>query len=131
MLQVTQVRKVSSETGALLSASSEARLAAIGEDYWMTYTRAQQTLLRLSGMLTTPDSGHPVNMLLIARTNNGKSSVLRRFAEKPPTVLDASGGVVTRPVVSVEMPLVPGRNASTPASWRAWEPSSSRATRWT
>lgn len=108
VLQVTQGRKLSRETEALLSASNEARLEAIGEDYWITYTLAQQTLLRLSGMVTAPDSGRPANMLLIARTNNGKSSILRRFAEKHPPALDASGGVVTRPVVSVEMPPVPG-----------------------
>ncbi len=79
----------------------EERIAFARSDRWLGYPRAKEALEAMEDLLARPRTTNMPCMLLLGRSGNGKSTVLKRFAKAhPPTA--RTTGEVTGPVISME-----------------------------
>lgn len=60
-------------------------------DRWVGYTRAQQILKQLEDLLSYPKSLRMPNLLLVGRSDNGKSSILQHFVGRHPMLMRDDG----------------------------------------
>jgi len=77
----------------------------------MTYARAKDILTKMEDLLDYPRITRMPNMLLVAPSFNGKTSILERFMSLHPPDLDPAAEVTTCPVVMVEAPSSPDVSA--------------------
>lgn len=89
---------------ALLDVSDEERIRAIRSGTWLGYPRAKEILARMEDLLDYPRVTRMPNMLLVAPSFNGKTSILERFLSQHPPDLDPAGEATICPVVMVESP---------------------------
>lgn len=92
---------------AALKLDDDARIAYINTPRWISYTLAKTTLQRLEDVLVLPPSRRMRNLLLVGETNNGKTMLLERFAERHRPKDNPGGDHIVAPVVMVESPPVP------------------------
>jgi hypothetical protein len=82
----------------------------LGSECWIGYPRAEAVLARLHLLYKYgPGRVRPPNALLIAPSNNGKSTLIERFRRdhQPPPEAGNSAEAETIPVVVVQMPSEP------------------------
>ena len=92
------------EAEAMLLKSDEERIQYIRDDRWIGYDKAGEVLEKMTGLLSHPRILRMPNLLIIARTNNGKTQILRRFQELNPADDNIGGEAVRVPVVYVQAP---------------------------
>ncbi|BBB58699.1 transposase [Undibacterium sp. KW1] len=92
---------------ALIMQSDEQRIYAIRKGSWLGYAGAKQVLARMEDLLAYPRITRMPNMLLVAPSYNGKTSILERFMELHQSDLDPTGEVTICPVVMVDAPSKP------------------------
>jgi hypothetical protein len=92
---------------ALVERSDDERIYAIRESSWLGYKDAKRILARMEELLNYPRITRMPNMLLVAPSFNGKTSILRRFVSQHLPDLDAANEVTICPVVMVEAPPKP------------------------
>ncbi len=92
---------------AALELDDDARIAYINTPRWISYTLAQTTLKRLEDVLVLPPSRRMRNLLLVGESNNGKTMLLERFADRHKPKDNPGGDYIVAPVVMVESPPVP------------------------
>ena len=92
---------------ALLDESDDARIYAIRAGTWLGYKEAKRILARMEELLAYPPITRMPNVLLVAPSFNGKTSILSRFMSLHPPDPDATGEVTTCPVLMVEAPPKP------------------------
>jgi len=98
------MERISNKAESLINAKQELKLAYVYEDKWIQYDMASLALARLETMLNMPRKLRPVSMLLVGRTNNGKSSILKRFCDQnPPYRLDGES-FANYPVLKITLP---------------------------
>jgi hypothetical protein len=85
------------------------RIEICQSDRWIGYTRAIEILDQLDNLVAYPKSIRPPNLLLAARSGNGKSSILERFAGRHPVQTTPTGTPIA-PVLKVEMPETPNES---------------------
>ncbi|KAF0140476.1 MAG: TniB family protein [Rhodospirillaceae bacterium] len=103
--------RLSQEAERLLGEPDEVRIRAIRAGTWMTYDRAKEILAKMEDLLDYPRITRMPNMLLVAPSFNGKTSILERFMSLHPPDLDPTADVTTCPVVMVEAPPAPDVSA--------------------
>jgi hypothetical protein len=91
----------------LIHATDAERIRAIRSGTWLGYPRAKEILARMEDLLDYPRITRMPNMLLVAPSFNGKTSILERFKELHPPDLDPSKEATLCPVVMVEAPSTP------------------------
>lgn len=91
---------------ALLLGEQE-RIEHIQRSRWIGYTLAEQTIEKLERLLKHPRTDRMPNLLIISDTNNGKTTIVKRFASLHPLNPNIDGDAVIRPVLLVESPPVP------------------------
>jgi len=97
-----------SETAkALAERSDEERIYAIREGTWLGYTDAKRILAKMDDLLNYPRITRMPNMLLVAPSFNGKTSILQRFLSLHQPDLDPTNEITICPVVMVEAPPKP------------------------
>jgi len=95
------------EIAPLLELSDWERRNAIESTKWIPYTRAQEVIMQMRNMVRQVASHRPQNMLIVGVTNNGKTSILRKFvAEYAPSPRDSDGRLIW-PVFYVQAPAEP------------------------
>ncbi|NHZ78950.1 AAA family ATPase [Massilia sp. CCM 8695] len=92
---------------ALADKSDDARIYAIREGAWLGYKDAKRIIGRMEELLAYPRITRMPNLLLVAPSFNGKTSILRRFVSEHLPDLDPAGEVTICPVVMVESPPKP------------------------
>ncbi|WP_348692714.1 TniB family NTP-binding protein [Duganella fentianensis] len=92
---------------ALIDQSDKARIYAIRAGAWLGYRDAKRILERMEELLEYPRITRMPNMLLVAPSFNGKTSILSRFMSLHLPDLDPAGEVTICPVVMVEAPPKP------------------------
>lgn len=92
---------------ALAGRSDDERIYAIREGTWLGYKDAKRILARMEELLNYPRITRMPNMLLVAPSFNGKTSILRRFMSLHQPDLDAANEVTICTVVMVEAPPKP------------------------
>lgn len=103
--------RLSPEAEQLLSEPDEVRIRAIRAGTWMGYERAKEILERMEDLLNYPQITRMPNMLLVAPSFNGKTSILERFMSLHAPDMDTDAEVMTCPVVMVEAPPSPDVSA--------------------
>ena len=78
------------------------RIEYIKTDRWLPYRRANEILATLEELLSSPRVNRPQSMMLLARSGNGKSHILRRFAETHPGQPNLHGLNIIAPVMLLE-----------------------------
>lgn len=92
---------------ALAERSDEDRIYAIREGTWLGYKDAKRILAKMEDLLNYPRITRMPNMLLVAPSFNGKTSILERFLSLHQPDLDPTGEVTIFPAVMVESPPKP------------------------
>lgn len=92
---------------ALMERTDEERIYAVREGTWLGYADAKRIISRMEDLLAYPRITRMPNMLLVAPSFNGKTSILRRFMSLHQPDLDATNEVTICPVVMVEAPAKP------------------------
>lgn len=79
----------------------------IQQTVWVRYSAIQEIEGWMNEILHHPRNGRMPNMLIIGKPNNGKSTLLRRFAQKNKADKDEDGLFRNAPVLSFLMPEAP------------------------
>lgn len=95
----------------MLSASKKERIRYVNEDKWIGYPRAQQILERLEDFISYPQVERMPNLLIVGDSNNGKTQILKRFAERYPMSIDEDTYTNVQPIVFISAPAKPDENA--------------------
>lgn len=82
---------LSRDVVAVLEHTTAERIEFCQSDRWIGYTRAQQILKQLDDLLTYPKSLRMPNLLLVGRSDNGKSSILQHFRGRHPMLMREDG----------------------------------------
>jgi type II secretory pathway predicted ATPase ExeA len=85
----------------------EERIRQMNCDQWIGYPLAKKILDRLEALLVHPRIIRMPNLLVIGRTNNGKTQILKRFRELHPATDNIGEDAISVPVVFVQAPSVP------------------------
>jgi DNA polymerase III delta prime subunit len=101
--------KLTPKTVELLKLSDEKRIESILSFKWLPYTFAMDTLGIMKDLRDYPKSDRMPNLLLVGDTNNGKTAILKRFAQKDGNKPFAKEdtGTLTYPVLYVQAPPEP------------------------
>jgi hypothetical protein len=92
---------------AWINASDDERIFRIREGTRVKYSRYKEVMSRLDELLKYPRITRMPNMLLVAPSFNGKTSILEHFMEEHPPDLDPGLAVARCPVIMVESPRKP------------------------
>ena len=92
------------EAAVVASLSDEERLEHIALDRWLPYSRADRILARLHDLHRMPRVNRMPCMLLVGRSNNGKSHILERFAYEYPAQDNPNGPNILAPLMLLETP---------------------------
>lgn len=95
----------------LLDAGDDQRIRSIQAGTWMGYERAKAVLARMEELLVHPPITRMPNLLLVAPSHNGKTSILEHFIGAHPPVVDPADEVTVCPVLLVEAPEKPDVSA--------------------
>lgn len=104
----TGVRKLSPRALELLDAPDEIRIAHIDNDSFIPYPRAAEILAEMEDLLAHPKINRMPNLLIVGRSDNGKTEILQEFLKRHPAQDRREMDVVFAPVVYVQAP--PGPN---------------------
>lgn len=103
---MTTYDHLNSEVIEALQLPTPERIEFCQTDRWVGYTRAQQILRQLDDLFVYPKSLRMPNILLVGRSDNGKSSIVQHFVHRHPMLMkeDGSPGPC---VVWLAMPATP------------------------
>lgn len=104
MTAQTNYEHLNDAARALVDQSDEVRIKAIRSGTWLPYDRAKEILSKLEELLDYPRITRMPNMLLVASSFNGKTSILERFLSLHQPDLDPEREITTCPVLMVESP---------------------------
>ena len=100
-------RQLAPRAWELLQASNAERIAFIQTDRWIGYPQAKDALEQMERLLNYPNVSRPQNMLLVTETNNGKTTIAKRFRKLHPEVDDPALEYTEIPVVVMDAPPSP------------------------
>ena len=83
------------------------RLRFLRQDYFVPYPVADSILTKFESLLDWPTTPRMPNRLLVSDTNNGKTTLVRRFMSSHPAATNPQGDAVSIPVIYVQAPPVP------------------------
>lgn len=105
-----EIRKLSPRAQELLLASNEERLAHIDKPVFIPYPRATELLNEMEDLLAYPKTNRMPNVLILGRSNNGKTELLREFLRRHPAEERAEFDTVYAPVIYVQAPPGPSEH---------------------
>jgi hypothetical protein len=106
------------EVAQMLQAPQDERIAFCQEDRWVDYPAALEAMSKLDDLHDHPRSLRMPNVLVVARSGNGKSSILEHFCNRHPTIVNTAGNAVVS-VLYIEVPPYP--NVSSFCSAILWK----------
>lgn len=83
---------------------NEERIRHILEDRWVGYTKANEIIAKLEDLLVHPKTGRMPNMLIVGKTNNGKSHLVKHFLSTHLARDNPEGEGIIVPVLYIEAP---------------------------
>lgn len=86
---------------------ADARIQWLKRPRWIGYPRAQEIMGKLEDLLRHPREARMPNMLLIGGTNNGKTRLIRNFAQRHPAEENSGGEHIIAPVLYIQAPPAP------------------------
>jgi len=104
---VTRASHLHPKLRPLLDADLRTRVRAIKEDRWVSYPTATNALNILEELLDTPKKDRMPGLVIWGDTNNGKTSIVKRFARLNPPNDNPKGEAVHYPVLMLQLPEKP------------------------
>lgn len=83
------------------------RIYRIKSDRWIGYPFAKDVMNQLDDLLQHPRVNRMPNIVLVGDTNNGKSTLVKRFCQQNPASDNPNGDAVVAPVMYIQAPPVP------------------------
>jgi hypothetical protein len=105
-----RTRKISEKTASLLMASNEARIDYINKAMFISYDKANGILTEMEEILNHPKINRMPNILIIARSDNGKTEILREFLKRHPAEERRQLDAIYAPVVYLQSPPGPSED---------------------
>lgn len=102
---------LSEKARADLLLSDEDRIAVIRRGGWIALKPSKSFLAELEALLAIGPQTRPRNLLLIGDSNSGKSTIFERFVSLHQMDLDPEAEVTEAPVVCIDCPDGPDRDA--------------------
>lgn len=87
-----------------MALSPEERIAVLDAPRWIGYTRARDILEVLQDLMNKPKKPRMPNLLIVGDSNNGKTTLVRRFVELHGISYVNEDGDPVRPIVLAEAP---------------------------
>lgn len=103
-------RSLSPRALELLDAPADVRIEHIRRPVFIPYGVATALLAEMAALLEHPQTNRMPNLLLVGRSNNGKTELLKEFRRRYPAEERLNEDAIYAPVVYVECP--PGPNDS-------------------
>jgi len=94
-----------------ISLTEEERIAYIRADHWVGYPKARQVLGTMDDLIHSPKTTRMGALLVCARTNNGKSVLLKKFFDSYKPIITPGTDRINIPVVYVQAPPKPVEKA--------------------
>lgn len=94
-----------------LELSDEDRIVAVRQDKWIELNYAKVLLAELESLLAMGRQTRPRNLLIIGEPNSGKSTIFEQFGNRHPINTDPEAEVSSAPVISIDCPDSPDRDA--------------------
>lgn len=106
----TSERQLSERALQLLDASDEERLIHIQKPVFIPYKHASDILDEMEDLLAHPKTNRMPNLLIIGRSDNGKTEILREFLKRHPAEDRKEFDSVFAPVVYIQAPPGPSEH---------------------
>lgn len=100
----TPVRQLSNRALELLSASDEERMQHIDKPVFIPYKHASEILAEMEDLLDHPATNRMPNMLIVGRSDNGKTEILKEFLKRHPAEDRREFDTVYAPVIYIQAP---------------------------
>lgn len=97
-------RKLSPRALALLDSTDEERLAHIDKPVFIPYGRASEILSEMEDLFVHPKTNRMPNMLIVGRSDNGKTEILQEFLKRHPAEDRREFDTVYAPVIYIQAP---------------------------
>lgn len=107
---VLKPRKLSEKAQSLLAASDDERIKHINKPVFIGYPRANEVLAEMEELLAHPGNNRMPNLLVLGRSNNGKTEILREFLRRHPAEPRLSHDSIYAPVVYIQSPPGPSEH---------------------
>lgn len=91
-----------------LDKSDNEKIEKVQEQIWIPYPQAQNIMQELEDFFNYPKKERMPNLLIVGDTNNGKSTILNKFASKYPLYTKVRN---YWPVIKISAPISPSNNA--------------------
>lgn len=98
-------KHLSKGTFEVLNKSPQERIDWFAADRWIEYDTAKVAIARITELINHVKIARMPNLLIVAETNNGKSSIVSRIHDLNPPY-ETEGGLIV-PVLAVQAPSVP------------------------
>lgn len=89
---------------SVMALSNEERVAAMDYPRWIGYSRAKDILDVMQGLLNKPQRPRMPNLLIVGDSNNGKTTLIRRFGDLCGKSYVNENSEPVRPIVLAEAP---------------------------
>ncbi len=100
----TSARQLSKRALELLDATDEERLAHIDKPVFIPYKHASEILAEMEDLIEHPKTNRMPNMLIVGRSNNGKTEILKEFLKRHPAEDRREFDTVYAPVIYIQSP---------------------------
>lgn len=94
------------EAAQCMTGTQQERINFALSDHWRPYPRANQILRALGDLMNAPQVQRTPNVLMVGDSDNGKSSIITRFAAMHAPMVGPDG-ILISPFVAMEMPSKP------------------------
>lgn len=95
------------KAAAIMALSQAERIEYMQRDNWIPYPAASAIIEKLESLLVHPRVERPPNLLVIARSNNGKSRLIQHFLKQHPPEDNLGGDAIRIPVLCIDAPTKP------------------------
>lgn len=96
--------RLSDKAQAMLSASQKDRINYLHKRVFIPYAHAKEILTEMEDLLEHPKVYRMPNLLIIARSNNGKTELLREFLHRHPAEDRPMMDTINAPVIYIQAP---------------------------
>jgi len=91
----------------IVGLGQDEKIKWIKKPKWIGYARARDVLTKLDDLLHHPRESRMPNMLLVGSTNNGKTKLIKHFAQKHAAQENLGGDYIIAPVLYFQAPPSP------------------------
>lgn len=104
---MTNYKHLHPSTIEYIELDAEQRIKWIKTPRWIGYPRAQEILGKLEDLVSHPRQSRMPNMLLIGSSNNGKTELIKQFAQRHAIKENPGGDHIIAPVLYMQAPPTP------------------------